>query len=92
MGELTFDARKAMYDGDRDIVRFWAADGEKRVPCGVTHEALADYTRSVVGGRDASVALYRTHAAKVHDVAQRKYRAGQLEPDGGILVMSADLA
>ena len=92
MGQLTFDSAKAVFDGERDIVRFWAAMGNERVLCAVSHEALTDYTRQSNVTGEELVQLYRIHAAKIHDIAQRKYRARVTEVDGLILVKSADLA
>ena len=91
MGQLTFDSSKARYDGERDIVRFSALDGEKLVPCAVSHEALTDYSRQTGVVGDALVQLYRAHTSKIHGVAQEKYQTGRTEADGLVLVKSADL-
>lgn len=91
MGRLAFNSAKAAHDGNRDIVRFWAADGDKQILCAVSHEALTDYTGSTTANAAELVGLYQAHAGRIHSIAQQKYDRGVLESDGLILVRSADL-
>ncbi len=69
---------------------FWGEDGEKRVRCLISREALEDHFSD--GGRLRPDAAFRTHRAEIEAFASRKYARGQLEPDGSILIRTADLA
>ncbi|MEA2780894.1 MAG: hypothetical protein QOK29_2438 [Rhodospirillaceae bacterium] len=92
-GILTFDPDKIAYDADRHAVQFPASDGRRGIICEISLAALmslaaADRPET----KDESlIAMYRRLGAKIRKIAQWKYLAGSLEPDGRILVATADL-
>jgi len=68
---------------------FWGEDGEKRVRCVVSREALEDHFSD--GDRLRPDAAFRAHRAEIEAFASLKYARGQLEPDGSILIRTRDL-
>lgn len=82
---------------DSDVVRFKGLtapdeDGvRKEVWCAVSHEALADKGRLKGMDKAELVAVYDRHAPTIHQIAARKYSAGQIESDGLVLVKTEDL-
>ena len=88
---LTFEPARTQYDADRDIVRFMGMDGVLMVRCAVSREALMDKARSTLATDEDLVDIYIFHADVIQQIAVRKYAAQQTEPDGLILVKTADL-
>jgi Protein of unknown function (DUF1488) len=88
---LTFEPARVRYDSDRDVVRFMALDGLAMVRCAVSREALMDKARSTHATDEDLVDIYIIHADEIQQIAERKYVANKTEPDGLILVTTADL-
>ncbi|WP_081596522.1 DUF1488 family protein [Porphyrobacter sp. AAP82] len=70
----------------------WATLDGKRVNCAVSREALNDLTRSSHSQAEQLIEAYRSNISKIATVAERKARANWFEPDGSILVQTADVS
>jgi fido (protein-threonine AMPylation protein) len=86
--ELKFPAPQERYVFDRDIVLFWGQDGETRVRCAISREALDDY----FGGDNMDkLEVFRANRKVIEQDARRKYLAGDTEADESILIRTGDL-
>jgi Fic family protein len=86
--KLTFADQTHQTDLTRGAV-FWGDDGNRRVRCVISREALDDHFSH--GDRLRPDAAFRTHRAEIEDLASRKYAQGQLEPDGSVIIRTGDL-
>jgi Fic family protein len=86
--ELNFMEGGERYVFDREVVMFWGRDGEKRVRCEISREALDDHFGG--DGKD-KVEVFSAHRRAIEDIARRKYLAGQTEPDGSVLIRTLEL-
>lgn len=70
-------------------VIFWGQEGNRRVRCVISREALDDHFSDRDRLRpDAAFQKYRT---EIEALARRKYILGQLEPDGSILIRTNEI-
>ncbi len=83
-----FSAPRKEYVFDREVVVFWGQDGEKRVRCEISREALDDHFGG--DGKD-KVEVFRINRRAIEDEARRKYLEGRTEPDGSVLIRTVDL-
>ena len=75
---------------DRSVgVTFWGQDGEKRVRCVISREALDDHFSE--SDRLKPDAAFKKRRQEIEALARRKYLRGQLEPDGSVLIRTLDL-
>src|SRR5882672_3013296 len=86
--ELEFPAPEERYIFDREVVVFWGQDGEKRVRCEISQEALDDHFGG--SGKD-KVAVFRGNRKAIEEIARRKYLAGDTEVDGAVLIRTTEL-
>jgi hypothetical protein len=86
---LNFPNTEHGTDTTRDTIFFWGEDGQKRVRCMISREALDDHFSEGRGLRPD--AAFRAHLAEIEAFASRKYAHGQLEPDGSVLIRTGDL-
>jgi len=86
--DLRFPAPDENYVLDPGVVMFWGQDGETRVRCEISREALDDHF-----GEDGKEELevFRSNRPAVEQAARRKYLAGRTEADGSVLIRSSDL-
>jgi len=86
--DLKFPEPEEGYVSGRDVVVFWGLDGETRVRCAISREALNDHF-----GRDGKdkLAVFRGNRPAIEEEARRKYLAGRIEPDGAVLIRTGDL-
>jgi hypothetical protein len=86
--DLRFPAPDKKYVLDPGVVMFWGQDGETRVRCEISREALDDHF-----GEDGKEELevFRSNRPAVEQAARRKYLAGRTEADGSVLIRSSDL-
>jgi transcriptional regulator with XRE-family HTH domain len=70
-------------------VSFWGHDGERRMLCRISREALDDHFSE--RDRLRPDAAFRKYRREVEASARRKYLLGQTEPDGSILIRTGDL-
>ena len=80
------------HDPSREAVLFRATLDGKRVNCAVSREALNDLTRSSHSQAEQLIEAYRSNISKIATVAERKARANWFEPDGSVLVQTADVS
>jgi len=88
---LTFVERVESYDPERDVVLFEGRDGDRRVACAISGEALEDHFGARGFGRRQRLSAFKTHRDEIEDQARRKYLAAWLEADGSVLIGSGDL-
>ncbi len=86
--ELDFLEAGEKYVFDRRGVVFWGQDGETRVRCEISGEALDDHFGG--DGKD-KLEVFRANRRTIEQEARRKYLAGQTEPDGSVLIRTLDL-
>jgi len=87
--DLEFPEPRERYIFDRDVVLFYGQDGETRVTCVISEEALHDDFR---GDKRDPVEVFRENRAAIEQGARQKYAAGDTEPDGSVLIHSGELA
>lgn len=84
---LVFSDPKSRYDSERMSVVFEGRDGEKKVRCLISEEALEDH----FGDNDDPLGTFRANRERIESEARRKYLAGDVKPDGSVLIVSMDL-
>ena len=84
---LIFPDPNARYDSGRMSVWFDGRDGEKTVRCAISEEALEDH----FGDTEDALRTFRSNREKIESEARRKYLAGDVKPDGSVLIVSMDL-
>jgi hypothetical protein len=85
---LRFPEPDAQYNFGRAIVVFWGLDGNSRVRCAISREALDDHFG---GARRDKVEVFKEHRQAIQEKARRKYLAGDTERDGSVLIRTTDL-
>ena len=86
--ELKFPAPQERYISSRDVVVFFGQDGERRVLCAISREALDDHFH---GDHRNKLEVFRENRGAIEEITRRKYIAGKLEPDNTVLVRTADI-
>jgi Fic family protein len=86
---LTFPDKEHRTDTTRGAM-FWGQDGEKRVFCLISREALDDHFSD--RDRLRPDAAFLAHRDEIEAFASQKYSLGQLEPDGSILIRTGDFS
>ncbi len=85
---LIFPASNARYDSIREIVIFTGNDGDKTVSCAISREALEDH---FADHNKNLVSVFNTQHERIEHLARRKYLAGQIEPNGLVLIKTEDI-
>ena len=88
---LRFTPERAIYDAERQMVRFLARDESRLVPCAVTGRALAAAALANSVEKSDPLLVYRTFKAVIRAAAQEKYRKRLIEEDGVVVVRRKDL-
>ena len=88
---LKFTPERAIYDAERQMVRFLARDESHLVPCAVTGRALAAAALAHSLEKSEPLLVYRTFKAVIRAAAQEKYRKRLVEEDGLVIVRRKDL-
>jgi fido (protein-threonine AMPylation protein) len=86
--ELAFPAPEEWTDSGRDVVVFWGMDRNHRIRCAISREALDDHFH---GDNRNKLEVFRENSRAIEEIAQRKYLSGRVEPDGSVLVRTADI-
>ena len=86
--DLRFPEPEERYDFDRGVVTFWGQDGENRVRCAISREALDDHFQ---GDDKDKLEVFRANRQAIELKARRKYLDGETEPDGSVLIRTGDL-
>jgi hypothetical protein len=87
--ELIFPAPDERHDGARDVVMFWGLDRDQRIRCVISDEALDDHFRSDSRNK---LQVFRENRQAIEEIARQRYLSGNLEPDGSVLIRSADIS
>ena len=87
--ELVFTDDSGARDDSGAIV-FWGQDGETRVRCRISREALDDHFSD--GDKLRPDAAFKKYSKEIEALARRKYLAGQREPDGSVLIRTNDIS
>jgi Fic family protein/predicted transcriptional regulator len=87
--ELVFPAPEERYDASRDVVVFWGQDRTQRIRCAISREALDDH---FPGDGSDKLEVFRENRLTIEDIARRKYLSGRVEPDGAVLIRTADIS
>jgi transcriptional regulator with XRE-family HTH domain len=85
---LNFPDPEPRYDSINETVRFWGHDGTKRVLCAITNEALDDHYKPE---RKDKLKTFEANRAAIEQEARRKFLADTSEPDGSVIIRTADL-
>jgi hypothetical protein len=86
--DLSFPAPEERYVFDRGVVVFWGQDGEKRVECAISREALNDHFH---GDNRDKLEVFKANREAIEREARGKYLAGRTEPHGSVLIRTTDL-
>jgi len=86
--DLKFPAPDATYNFDRAAVIFWGQDGNVRVCCMISREALDDHFE---GDNRDKLEAFRANRQAIEQEARRKYLDGRTERDGSVLIRTGDL-
>ena len=70
-------------------VIFWGQEGDRRVRCVISREALDDHFSD--RDRLRSDAAFQKYRTEIEALARKKYILGQLEPDGSILIRTNEI-
>jgi hypothetical protein len=84
---LQFSKPEEKYNSGRGVVVFWGQDGETRVRCEISREALDDHFH---GENKDKLEVFRSNRGAIEEEARRKYLAGLTDPDGSILIRTLD--
>jgi fido (protein-threonine AMPylation protein) len=87
--DLKFPDQAEKWDFDREVVLLFGQDGDNRVRCAISREALDDDFRG--DGRD-KVEVFRENRAAIEQGVRQKYAAGDTETDASVLIHSGELA
>ncbi len=75
---------------DSGALVFWGQDGETRVRCRISREALDDHFSD--GDKLRPDAAFKKYRKDIETLARRKYLSGQREPDGSVLIRTNDIS
>jgi hypothetical protein len=67
---------------------FWGQDGESRVRCAISREAIDDHFQ---GDHKDKLEVFRANRRVIEHEARRKYLNGETEPEGSVLIHTVDL-
>ncbi len=85
--KLEFPNPKEKYDLTRGVVMFVGVDGDKKVICAISLEALDDHFKD---GKNP-MRNFIENRGVIESEARRKYLGNLLEEDGSILIRTEDL-
>jgi len=87
--ELRFPDPREVFVFDREVVVFWGQDGEKRIECAISREALDDHFN---GDNRDKLEVFRANRQAIEEEARKKYLSGATQPNGSVLIRTLDLA
>lgn len=86
---LDFPQTEARYISDRNIIRFTGQDGDKKVICEISQEALEDHFN---GDEQNPIKTFTENQLAIEHEARRKYISGQTDAEGIVFIKSEDLS
>ena len=89
---LVFEPEGLIYDATERLIRIFAIDGPRPIPCAVSKAALIALEDDALAGPHAMAITYRRNRNFIREIAKRKYRAGQFESCGSIVIRLMDVA
>jgi hypothetical protein len=91
MTALVFENTTYKFDLDRDAMAFVAYDGDKRVLCMISAEAL-HYHFGAIGRRESMESAFLANRDRIEAKAREMYRAGRVDEQGRVLLHSRDFS
>jgi transcriptional regulator with XRE-family HTH domain len=73
-----------------DAIVFWGQDGDTRVRCRISREALDDHFSD--GDKMRPDAAFKKYRREIEALARKNYLQGQRENDGTVLIATQDIA
>jgi hypothetical protein len=67
---------------------FWGQDRAQRVRCAISREALDDHFH---GDDRNELEVFIENRPAIDDITRHKYLSGRVEPDGTVLIRTADI-
>jgi len=89
---LVFESERLIYDAAERLIRIFAIDGPTPIPCAVSRAALIALEDDAQAGPHAMAITYRRNRSLIQEIAERKYKAGQFESSGSVVVRLVDIA
>jgi Protein of unknown function (DUF1488) len=89
---LKFVNQPGTWNEHQETIRFPAFDGSAPVMCAISLNALEDLTRSSNLTPEQCVAAFAKHRKRIEQKASALYALGRVNPEGVVLVKTADLA
>jgi hypothetical protein len=89
---LIFEPERLVYDAGERLIRIFAIDGPRSIPCAVSRAALIALEDDALAGPHAMATTYRRNRSLIHEIAERKYQAGQFESSGSVVIRLVDIA
>ena len=87
--ELIFPAPEERHDASRDAIVFWGQDRAQRIRCAISQEALDDHFH---GDNRNKLEVFSENRSAIEEIARSKYLSGRVEPDGTVLIRTADIS
>ncbi len=84
---LEFPDPKEKYDSSKGVVVFTGIDGNKKVSCAISFEALDDH----FGNGKNPLKNFVKNRTIIENEAKKKYFNDKIESDGSILIRTEDL-
>lgn len=84
---LKFPDPKEKYDSSRGVIVFTGIDGNKRVICAISFEALDDHFEN----GENPLRNFIKNRSKIENEVKKKYLDDKLESDGSVLIRTEDL-
>ena len=88
---LTFEQDQVVYDPEEQLLRFFAAEGELLVRCGISKAALVALERDWLTDPDRIVTAYLQNRDLIQAIVEQKYRAHRFETGRIVVVRLQDL-
>ncbi|MGD0632152.1 MAG: DUF1488 domain-containing protein [Terracidiphilus sp.] len=85
---MIFPAPEERHDTSSGVIVFWGQDMAQRVRCAISREALDDHFH---GDNRDKLEVFRENRPAIEDIARSKYLSGRVEPDGTVLIRTADI-
>lgn len=84
---LDFPNPSEKYIANRMVVRFIGQDGDKKIVCEISQEALDDHFHS---DEQNPLKTFKENQTAIEHEARRKYIDGQMNAEGFVLITSED--
>ena len=89
---LQTTAEPGRYNASTDDIYFFMVDGQKRVTCSVTEQALLELDDRMIRTAQGRLDVFYRHRDVIEGIASRQYDQCKFEPDGRtVLIRAADL-